>query len=438
MRIALALAWEAVHSACDGQAARRRTERLIQAADRLAQSIGHPHAVGMVALSAGFIEFLEGRFRPALERLDHAATILREQCAGVIWELDTAHIFGLWSLFCLGRQGELRSRFQLLNREAHERAATATWRQPPAPASNRWPGWRPTRSERPAAGGRGRPALVAAAVPHPAHEPAQRAPRHRPLRWGRGDRLCRLCETRPALEASLLLRIQLVRIDVLHFSGRCAVAAAAVADNPRALLRAAEGYARRLDRQRAAWASAMALLIRAGAAAVRGDAAGAVARLTAAVAAYDAVDMGLYAASAPPTGRALGRRGGPRLIAQADAWMTGQGISNPGAWPRASRPASPIDRRRVGHGDVSLSSTSALYRSPIAQKNLENSAISTFFEHPRFPWGFQKPGLLLVESLENKAFCALQKREKVELRIVLTVASRRPGSSLRHTSRHIA
>ena len=274
MRIALALAWEAVHSACDGQAARRRTERLIQAADRLAQSIGHPHAVGMVALSAGFIEFLEGRFRPALERLDHAATILREQCAGVIWELDTAHIFGLWSLFCLGRQGELRSRFQLLNREAHERgdryveATTGTRIESLAWLAADKVGEARARADE-AVRRWSRQRF------HTQHMNQLNAHLDIDLYAGDGATAWRrLCETRPALEASLLLRIQLVRIDVLHFSGRCAVAAAAVADNPRALLRAAEGYARRLDRQRAAWASAMALLIRAGAAAVRGDAAG--------------------------------------------------------------------------------------------------------------------------------------------------------------------
>jgi hypothetical protein len=83
---------------------------LIQAADRLSQKIGHPHAIGMATLSAGCVEFLEGRFRPALELLDRAATILREHCTGVIWELDTAHIFGFWTLLCLGRPGELRNR----------------------------------------------------------------------------------------------------------------------------------------------------------------------------------------------------------------------------------------------------------------------------------------------------------------------------------------
>ncbi len=121
LRIALTMAWEAVHSASQGRTAGGRTARLIQAADRLAREIGHPHAIGMATLSAGCVEFLGGRFPPALELLDRAATILREQCAGVVWELDTAHIFGLWTLFSMGRQSELRRRFHLLNEEARQR-----------------------------------------------------------------------------------------------------------------------------------------------------------------------------------------------------------------------------------------------------------------------------------------------------------------------------
>ena len=115
------MAWEAVHSASQGRAAGSRTARLIQSANRLSQELGHPHANGMATLSAGCVEFLGGRFPPALELLDRAATILREQCAGVVWELDTAHIFGLWTLFSMGRQSELRRRFQILNEEARQR-----------------------------------------------------------------------------------------------------------------------------------------------------------------------------------------------------------------------------------------------------------------------------------------------------------------------------
>jgi hypothetical protein len=62
LRVALALAWEAVPSACEGWPARRRTARLIAAAEALAQRTGHPHALGMAALAKGAAEFLEGRF----------------------------------------------------------------------------------------------------------------------------------------------------------------------------------------------------------------------------------------------------------------------------------------------------------------------------------------------------------------------------------------
>ncbi len=331
LRIALTMAWEAVHSASQGGSGGGRTALLIQSADRLAREIGHPHAVGMATLSAGCVEFLGGRFPPALELLDRAATVLREQCAGVVWELDTAHIFGLWTLFSMGRQSELRRRFQLLSDEATDRgdrylAATTGTRI----ESLAW--------------------LADDNVPE-ARARADQAVQH----WSRQrfhlqhlNQLCahldidlysgdgpagwrRLCAARPALEASLLLRVQFVRVDILHSSGRCAVAAAAVSDGPRAMLRAAEGYARQLDRLRVPWASAHALSTRAGVAMVRGDSLNARRQLIAAVNAFDNVAMGIYAAAARRhLGNLVGGDEGRALIARADAWMSGQGITNPG------------------------------------------------------------------------------------------------------------
>jgi hypothetical protein len=296
----------------------------------------------MATLSAGCIEFLEGRYRPALDRVDQAAAILREQCAGVNWELDTAHIFGLWTLFCFGRLGELRSRFQHLNAEARARGD----RYVEATTGTRVESL----------------TLLAADAVGEARARADEAVRN----WSRqrfhlqhlhrifahveidlyaGDGAAawhRLSEARPALEASFLPRIQHIRIDVLHFSGRCAVAAAAVSADPRALLCVAEGYARQLDRQRVAWASAMAHLYRAGVASVRGDADGAVARLNAAAAAYDAVDMGLYAAAARRhLGGLLGGDEGRALIATADVWMTGQEVRNPARMAASIAPGFP-------------------------------------------------------------------------------------------------
>ena len=298
VRIALTMAWEAVHSASQGRAAAGRTARLIKSANRMAKDIGHPHAIAMATLSSGCVEFLGGRFPPALKLLDDAATILREQCAGVVWELDTAHIFGLWTLFSMGRQRELRRRFQRLNGEARERgdrylAATTGTRieslawladdnvdEARARADEAVQNWSRQRF-------------------HLQH--LNQLCAHLDIDLYAGDGAAgwrRLCASRPALEASFLLRVQLLRIDILHSSGRCAVAAAAVADDPRQMLRVAESYARQLDRQRVPWAAPHALSTRAGASMVRGDSVNARQRLIAAVDAFEAVSMGVYAAAA--------------------------------------------------------------------------------------------------------------------------------------------
>ena len=92
-RVALALGWEAVHSSCGGRPSRRRTARLISTSKALAERVGHPHALGMARLSSGAAAYLEEHFSAGLEELDQAEAILREQCTGVIWELDTARIF---------------------------------------------------------------------------------------------------------------------------------------------------------------------------------------------------------------------------------------------------------------------------------------------------------------------------------------------------------
>ena len=330
LRVALALAWEAVISACQGWSARRRTARLIAAAKALAQRLDHPHALGMATLAKGAAEFLEGRFLAGVEFTDRAAVILREHGTGVTWELDRAQIFGILSLFYAGRVSELRRRSPRMVQEARERGNL----------------YQESTIE---AGMAFLPRLAADQVDE-ARVRAAEAIRYWSQQgfhfqhltyfftctyidlyvgdatgaWGRVGRID------PQLRASQLLRIQFVRIDVLEHSGRAAVAAAAAARDPRPLLRTAAGYARRLDRERLPWARALALLIRAGVASVRGDATSAVTLLTGAAAAFDAVDMGLFAASARRRlGVLLGGEEGGALMAQADAWMTGQEIRNP-------------------------------------------------------------------------------------------------------------
>lgn len=329
-RIALALGWEAVHSSCQGRPTHRRTTRLSASAEALARRIGNPHAEGMATLSAGAAGYLEGRFLKGLELLNRAESILREQCTGVVWELDTAKIFGLWALFYLGRIAELRTRSRRVFREAKSR------------------------------GDRYLEATLGPYVGSMIHladddvKGAREVARKTLGRWSQQgfhiQHLCfyygdlytdlyaddaagawsRILATAPELKGSLLLRIQHVRVDVFQHAGRCAVAAAVSSHDRSGLLRRAEVQARRLDRERVPWASAMAGLIRAGSVSVRGDLDRAARLLNEAVLKSDASGVALFAASGRRhLGRLLGGDEGRALIEQADSWMTGQSIRDP-------------------------------------------------------------------------------------------------------------
>jgi len=74
----------------------------------------------------------------------------------------------------------------------------------------------------------------------------------------------------------------------------------------------------------------LALLVQAGAAATRGEAARAQGRLESAEARFMGADMPLHAAVARRRrGELMGGEAGGQLVAAADAWMSGQEIMNP-------------------------------------------------------------------------------------------------------------
>ena len=58
---------------------------------------------------AGIAAYLEGRWKDARELAPNAATLLRERCRAVAWELDNTHYYSLLSLFYLGNIQELET-----------------------------------------------------------------------------------------------------------------------------------------------------------------------------------------------------------------------------------------------------------------------------------------------------------------------------------------
>ena len=131
------------------------------------------------------------------------------------------------------------------------------------------------------------------------------------------------------------------RIEMRFYRARVALAGATLGDG--AAARAALADARRLEREDAPWASALAQLLRATVTYVRGRTDEARTALAAAEAALHECDMYLYAAAAQyRRGRITPGEEGPLLMERARQTMQAQQIVNParvvnllapGPWP---------------------------------------------------------------------------------------------------------
>jgi hypothetical protein len=340
-RVARALAWEAGHVSGHGTPSRRRTERLLEAAEALAVGMGHSSALATVALVKGIASFCLGRWAAAREFFARAETIFRDRCTGVTWEIDTAHHFWLWTLFHLGELTELARRRSALLEEAHERGDlyAATNLSTHLMAVVRLAADDPAGAREELDGAMRRWSFQGFHVQHYGaliarghilmyQANARAAWDHVKSRW-------------PALERSLLLNVQKVRVDALHLRAMSALAAAGAEGNPAPLLRSADGDAQRLEREAVAWASAIATQVRSGIAAARGDRESAARNLRDAAARFDALAMRLNASAARRRlGILIGDRG-RNLVAEADAWMASEQIRNPSRMTAMLAPGFP-------------------------------------------------------------------------------------------------
>jgi hypothetical protein len=274
--------------------------------------------------------YLEGRWKIGLELTDRAGEVLRDQCTGAAWEINTARCFSLWSLTRMGEFAELGERWPELIREGRDRGNNYIG----VNAMTYMMCMLKLREGDVVGAGTALGHIMAQWTYkgcHVQHNEGTAAEVEVELYRGEAatawDRIDRYW---PRLESSLLLRVQIIRIVMGHLRARCALAAAASSAVPRSLLRLAGREVRHLRSERTPYAEAMALLIHAGIAMQRGDDDVAAEQLENAVARFDAVDIPLYAATARRRlGETLGGGKGQELVAKADAWMTSQGIREP-------------------------------------------------------------------------------------------------------------
>jgi serine/threonine protein kinase len=329
-RIARAMAIEGTFSAARGGPARRHAERCIQSAAELAQKVGHPHAIGLASMAAGQAAYLFGEWRKAFEKCERAQEILRDQCTGVTWEITATQRFLLTSLMYLGEIGELSRRMHAILAAAEEqgnRYATTdlrtrlnfmwladddpeTARQEVAEAMGEW-------------SSHGRMHLqhynsVLALTQADLYSGASAAA------WNR------MKEQWQPMVKSMLMRIQVLRIETLHLRARSALAAAVGGGDVAPLLQDAKQFADRIEKEQMFWSEPLVFLVRAGIAGVQGNDSEARALLSSAAKRFQAAEMGLFqAVTERRLGQLTGGDQGRQMVSAADKWMRDHHVKNP-------------------------------------------------------------------------------------------------------------
>jgi serine/threonine protein kinase len=345
-RVAKALALEVAYSASSGGRTRRRTERLRAETALLVARVGHPHALGLATFTSGFAEYLEGRWRTAQKLLEQAEGILRERCTGVSWEVDNAQYYTLRSLCFMGRFDELSRRLPSHLDDAKMRGDLYAETNLRTRVSYNLLLARdePTRA-------RGEIREMLARWSHRSYHLQHYYDLH-------GQAEIDLYEGNPkaawervssgwkALERSLSLRAQIVYLESAYLRARTVLAAIAAREIDVRLIELAERDARRIEREDMPWSNPFAQVVRASAAALRGDGPNAILLLASAEGGFEAADEGLWAAAARRRrGELVGGLEGNRLIAEADAAMSKERVVDPVRLSAVLTPPCTVDRR---------------------------------------------------------------------------------------------
>jgi len=332
-RVSRALAMEAAHQSTAGNRSARRVESLIRRAENLALRLDSPHARGMIHMVRGVSGLMLGQWKQAQSSFDNAESLLRNHCTGVTWERDTVNSLALWALMHMGQIAELKRRWSLLIREAHDcgdlyAATTLTTsymtmirladddssgiEDELEEVMNQW-----TR----------RGFFIQ-------HSTALRSLVHLDLYRGRVDAAwARLSAIWPEYSRSMLMRIQMIRIQMLELRARSALAVAEHGKDTDFMLQSAEQDARRLKREGQPWSVAHAHYVRAAIAACREDASTAIHQLALAADLFDAADMPLCGCVMRyKIGEIRGGDEGRALITRAEEWMVSQSIKSPARW----------------------------------------------------------------------------------------------------------
>lgn len=329
-RVARAVAWEAAHRAGVGPREERTAMRWLAASAGIAAQSGHLKAIAWSRLAAGVAYLQLGRWRDAVDTLDDAERLLREYGRDIAWEIATADTCLLFALNDVGHYAEMAQRAPSILETGLQRGnlyvATniGTWVMPQVRLAADDPDGARRQATESLANWSQQGfhlqhlyALIQCASASIYTGEGQRAVEEVNAQW-------------KAASGSLLFRAHLPRSFTIHIRARaCLRAAETAAAAPEPLLRRVLADAGRMEKERAPWATAAALLLRAGAASVSGRQDTAVDLLRQTEQAFLKAEMGHYLASARRRlGTLVGGAEGRRALAASDAWMADQGIAD--------------------------------------------------------------------------------------------------------------
>ncbi len=345
-RIARSLAWEATQTSMEGVKTRKATARLLATADELAQRLNHPHALAMALLGRGISDFYSGQWHASTETCDRATVALTEGCTGVAWELDMSNAFAYWALFWSGEFAEIQRRYPRLMADAQQRGdrlAVANYTTFAGPFAFL-----------PHDDAAGLEVALTGAMGdwskqdfHVQHFTALSAQTYLEQYRGRSVAAWEHMLTQwPSLSGSFVLMVEIVRIYMHHLRAASAIAAACelrASGNPTAkipgggrswsiadLEAEATRWAKKLERERAAYARPMAALIRAALAVSAGQTSAACDHLKFATTEFQQLNASMYSASAQyQLGCLLGGDIGQQQRAQAEQLMRSQNVLRP-------------------------------------------------------------------------------------------------------------
>jgi len=327
-RVARAMALEAAQIASRGGPANKRASQVAQRAEELSQRVGHPHAIGLSIWASGVTAYLAGDWRKAGERCERAAEVLRDRCTGVPWELTIAHRFMLSALLHQGEIAEVSRLVPGLLAAALDQGNLFAATDLRTRLNLIW-----LAQDDP---DRARAEVIEAlkAWPHEGfhlqHYSSLHALVQNEIYTGDVEVAWKHVEGQwAALESSMLLRFQVLRIEANHLRARAALASAAVGGDP-GRVGFAEELARKIEKEEMPWATPFGSLIRGAVACQRSQPDAAAALLAEAVKGFEAANMRLFAAAARRRlGETTGGEKGRAQVAEADAWLANQGIKKP-------------------------------------------------------------------------------------------------------------